>query len=83
MRTATEGMGSLLVAALTPWLNSRFGSARALLVSPVVGAAPTLLMPPAAAADGPGLVLFALGNAGFAPPPRCGAPAPRSGRPAR
>ncbi|MGX4735765.1 hypothetical protein [Kitasatospora griseola] len=79
--TATEGLGSPLGAALTPRPNSRFGSARALLVAPVVGAAPALLMPPAT--DGAGLVLFALGDAGFAPPPRCGAPAPHSGRPAR
>ncbi|MFF2626834.1 hypothetical protein ACFVUN_13785 [Kitasatospora griseola] len=65
--TAADGVGSPLGATLTPRLNSRFGSARALLVAPVVGAAPALLMPPAA--DGAGLVLFALGNAGFAPPP--------------
>ncbi|MFJ8441618.1 MFS transporter [Kitasatospora griseola] len=61
---ATEGVGSLLGAALTPRLSSRFGSARALLAAPVVGAALALLMP--LATSGAGLLLFALGNAGFA-----------------
>ncbi|MFD5562994.1 hypothetical protein [Kitasatospora griseola] len=42
--TATEGVGSPLGAALTPRPNSRFGSARALLVAPVVRAAPVVLL---------------------------------------
>ncbi|MFD8599659.1 MFS transporter [Kitasatospora sp. NPDC059646] len=61
---ATEGIGSLLGAALTPRLGSRLGSARTLLLAPVVGAALAMLMPMATA--GPGLLLFAVGNAGFA-----------------
>ncbi|MFJ5924769.1 MFS transporter [Kitasatospora sp. NPDC092948] len=61
---ATEGVGSLIGAALTPRLSGRLGSARALLVAPVFGAALAMLMP--LATDGAGLLLFALGNAGFA-----------------
>lgn len=61
---ASEGVGALVGAALTPRLCRAVGSARAVLVSSLVGAALALLMP---AAGGPvGMFLFALGNAGFA-----------------
>lgn len=61
---ATEGLGSLVGAALTPGLAARLGSARTILRACLCGALLALLMPLATA--GPGLVLFALGNAGFA-----------------
>ncbi|RKE17591.1 MFS transporter [Streptomyces sp. TLI_171] len=60
---ATEGAGSLLGAALTPRLGARLGSARALLHGSVAGVLTAPLM--ALASDGAGLLLFALGNAGF------------------
>jgi predicted MFS family arabinose efflux permease len=61
---ATEGLGSLAGAALTPRLASRLGSARAILYASLIGAATAILMP--LATPGPGLILFALGNTGFA-----------------
>ena len=61
---ATEGVGTLLGATLTPRLNRRLGTARALLLAGLVGALLALLMP---AGSGPvGMLLFGLGNAGFA-----------------
>ncbi|AUG78426.1 MFS transporter [Kitasatospora sp. MMS16-BH015] len=60
---ATDGLGSLLLAARTPALGRRYGSARALLLASLVGTATAFLMP--LAGHGWGLVLFALGNAGF------------------
>ncbi|WP_405774336.1 MFS transporter [Streptomyces sp. NBC_00859] len=61
---ATEGVGGLVGAALTPRLAAAAGSARALLLACGFGACAALLMP--LAGRGPGLLLFALGNAGFA-----------------
>ncbi|MFG1808343.1 MFS transporter [Streptomyces sp. NPDC049040] len=60
---AAEGVGSLIGAALTPRLAKSVGSARALLVACGLGACAALLMP--LAGRGAGLLLFALGNAGF------------------
>ncbi|WP_078877130.1 MFS transporter [Streptomyces sp. 150FB] len=60
---ATEGLGSLIGAALTTWLANRIGSARAIVWSSLGGALTAILMP--LATGGPGLVLFALGNTGF------------------
>lgn len=61
---ATEGVGSLVGAALTPRLARRVGSARALVAASLAGAALALLMP--LAGHGWGLLVFAAGNAGFA-----------------
>ena len=61
---AAEGVGSLAGAALTPRLCRTAGSARAVLLSSLAGATLGLLMP--AATGGVGMVLFAVGNAGFA-----------------
>lgn len=60
---ATEGLGSLIGAALTPRLAGRMGSGRTLLVSTLFGASVAVLMP--LAESGWGLLLFALGNIGF------------------
>ncbi len=60
---AAEGAGSLLGAALTPRLAARFGTARTLVYGSLFGVAAAPLMP--LAPGGPGLLLFALGNAGF------------------
>lgn len=61
---ATEGVGSLVGAALTPRIARRLGSARALLLAGTVAAILALLMP--LARSGWGLLVFAAGNAGFA-----------------
>jgi MFS family permease len=61
---ATEGVGTLAGAALTTRLAERLGSARLLLRATAVGGLFALLMP--LAGRGPGLLLFAVGNAGFA-----------------
>jgi MFS family permease len=61
---ATEGVGSLVGAALTPRIARRLGSARALLLAGTVAAVLALLMP--LARGGWGLLVFAAGNAGFA-----------------
>lgn len=60
---ATGGVGSLLGASVTPWLARRLGSARALVVGGVLATVLLALVP--LASPGLGLVLFALGNAGF------------------
>ncbi|QKW18225.1 MFS transporter [Kitasatospora sp. NA04385] len=60
---AAEGAGSLLGAALTPRLAARFGTARTLVCGSLFGVAAAPLMP--LAPGGAGLLLFALGNAGF------------------
>ncbi|MFJ5228836.1 MFS transporter [Kitasatospora sp. NPDC088391] len=60
---AAEGVGSLLGAALTPRLDARLGSARALRYAALAGLLTAPLM--AFAAPGAGLLLFALGSAGF------------------
>lgn len=61
---ATEGAGSLAGAALTPRISVRTGSARALLVASAAMPLALCMLP--ASFHGPGLLLFALGNAGFA-----------------
>jgi MFS family permease len=61
---ATEGVGTLLGAAITPRLAVRVGSARLLLRAAVIGSLFALLLP--LAGHGAGVLLFALGNAGFA-----------------
>lgn len=61
---ATEGGGTLVGAAITTRLARRYGSARSLVLASAFGAAMALLMPPAT--GGLGLLLFAVGNAGFA-----------------
>ena len=64
MLIATEGAGSLAGAALTPRISARIGSARALLFASVVMPVTLCMLP--ASFRGPGLLLFAFGNAGFA-----------------
>jgi MFS family permease len=61
---ATDGVGSLLGAAVTTRLATRLGSARILLWASLAAAGAALLMP--MAGPGWGLLLFAAGNAGFA-----------------
>jgi len=61
---ATEGIGSLVGAALTPALVRRVGSGGAVRAGAVVSAAAALLLP--LATGQLGIALFALGNAGFA-----------------
>jgi predicted MFS family arabinose efflux permease len=61
---ATEGAGSLVAASLTPSLVRRVGSGQAVRLGAGASAVAALLLP---LATGPaGIVLFALGNAGFA-----------------
>jgi MFS family permease len=60
---AADGVGSLLGAAAAPWLTARLGSARALMVGAVGGAATALLMP--VGQGGWGMVAFAVANIGF------------------
>ncbi|GLW57066.1 MFS transporter [Kitasatospora phosalacinea] len=60
---AAEGVGSLVGAAFTPRLAARFGTARTLVLGSLFGVLAAPLMP--LAGGGPGLLLFALGNAGF------------------
>lgn len=61
---AAEGLGSLLGASVTPRLAARIGSARSLVAASAAGCLLALLMP--LSFPGPGLVLFGVGNAGFA-----------------
>ncbi|QNN54681.1 MFS transporter [Nocardioides mesophilus] len=61
---ATEGIGALLGAAVTPRLTRTLGSARSILLAGLVGACLALLMPLGSGVTG--MVMFALGNAGFA-----------------
>src|SRR5437763_1915961 len=61
---ASEGAGTLVGAAITPRVSARYGSARAFRWAATIGAVMALLMPLATGTIG--LVLFALGNAGFA-----------------
>ncbi|MFI0723666.1 MFS transporter [Streptomyces sp. NPDC021224] len=60
---AAEGVGGLAGAAMAPRLAARAGSARALLLACGTSACAALLMP--LAGSGPGLLLFAAGNAVF------------------
>jgi MFS family permease len=60
---AADGVGSLVGAAFAPRLTRRVGSARAVVVAAVGGAALALLMP---VGDGPwGMAAFAVGSMGF------------------
>jgi MFS family permease len=61
---ASEGAGTLVGAAVTPRVSARYGSARVFRWAATIGAVMALLMPLATGTIG--LVLFALGNAGFA-----------------
>jgi predicted MFS family arabinose efflux permease len=61
---ATEGLGSLLGASLTPRLTRRIGTGRALLAASLALPFCFALMP--LATHGWGVALFALGNAAFA-----------------
>ncbi len=61
---ATEGAGSLAGAALTPRLVRRVGSGAAVRGASLTAAATVLLLP--VATGSLGVVLFAIGNAGFA-----------------
>jgi len=61
---ATEGVGSLVGAALTPSLIRRLGSGRAVRLAAVTLAGAVRLLP--AATGRLGIALFALGNATFA-----------------
>lgn len=61
---ATEGVGALVFASLTPWLVRRIGSARVLLAEGVLGAVAATIIP-----WGHGLtgwIFFAVGNCLFA-----------------
>ncbi len=62
---ATEGVGSLVGASLTPWLVRRVGSGRAVRVASAAASAAAVLLLPLATGQ-LGIVLFALGNAGLA-----------------
>jgi predicted MFS family arabinose efflux permease len=61
---ATEGLGSLIGASLTPSLVQRLGSGRAVRLASVTSAAAALLLP--LTPGYLGVALFALGNAAFA-----------------
>lgn len=61
---AAEGAGTLLGATITPRLERRVGSARALLLAAATMPLTVVLMP--AAFPGWGVSLYALGNFGFA-----------------
>jgi MFS family permease len=61
---ASEGVGSLIGAALTPRIATRIGSARAALVAALLLPLTVALLP--LATDGAGTLLFALGDATFA-----------------
>jgi MFS family permease len=60
---AADGVGSLIGAALAPWLTARLGSARAIMVAAFGGAVTALLMPVGHGAWG--MVAFAVANVGF------------------
>jgi MFS family permease len=61
---ASEGVGALVGAALTPRIARRLGTARALVLSALAAAVLALLMP--LGSGSVGMVAFAVGNAGFA-----------------
>jgi MFS family permease len=60
---AADGLGSLVGAALAPWLTARLGSARALLIAAVGGTAVAMLMPVGHGVWG--IVAFAVANMGL------------------
>src|SRR5262245_37372542 len=61
---ASDGAGTLLGATYVPRLSRQVGTARAIMLASLAGALLALLIP--AGHDGVGMVLFAIGNAGFA-----------------
>jgi MFS family permease len=61
---ASDGVGALVGAMLATRVSRRFGTARSILVAGFAGAVAALLLP--AGYGVPGMVLFAIGNAGFA-----------------
>jgi MFS family permease len=61
---ASEGVGMLVGAAITTRVTARFGSARGLIIAGAVGGLLGLLIP--LGHGGPGMITFAIGNAGFA-----------------
>ncbi|MGW4293767.1 MFS transporter [Micromonospora chersina] len=61
---AVEGVGSLVGAALTPWITGRWGTARSLLVACVVAVGGAFLVP--VGAGWPAYLAFAAGNVVFA-----------------
>lgn len=61
---ASDGLGSLLGAAIATRVSRTFGTARAMLLSSLGGSCFALLIP--AGSGVAGMALFALGNAGFA-----------------
>ncbi|MFI6329780.1 MFS transporter [Micromonospora chersina] len=61
---AVEGVGSLVGAALTPWITGRWGTARSLLVACVVAVGGAFLVP--LGAGWPAYLAFAAGNVVFA-----------------
>lgn len=61
---AVEGVGSLVGAALTPWITGRWGTARSLVVACVVSVGGAALVP--VGVGGPAYLAFAAGNVLFA-----------------
>ncbi|WP_433020774.1 MFS transporter [Kribbella sp. CA-294648] len=61
---ATEGVGALIFASLTPWLVRQFGSARVLLAEGVLGAVAATIIPWGHGSTG--WIFFAVGNCLFA-----------------
>ncbi|MEV0810213.1 MFS transporter [Micromonospora sp. NPDC050200] len=61
---AVEGVGSLVGAALTPWITGRWGTARAVLVACVVSVAGAFVVP--VGAGWAAYLAFAVGNVVFA-----------------
>ncbi|GAB3182473.1 fucose permease [Micromonospora palomenae] len=61
---AVEGVGSLVGAALTPWITSRWGTARSVLVACVVSVAGAFVVP--LGLGWPAYLAFAVGNVVFA-----------------
>ncbi|MEH0829312.1 MULTISPECIES: MFS transporter [unclassified Micromonospora] len=61
---AVEGVGSLVGAALTPWITGRWGTARAVLVACVISVAGAFVVP--LGVGWPAYLAFAVGNVVFA-----------------
>ncbi|MGK5440571.1 MFS transporter [Micromonospora sp. URMC 105] len=61
---AVEGAGSLVGAALTPWITGRWGTARAVLVACVISVAGASVVP--LGVGWPAYLAFAVGNVVFA-----------------
>ncbi|MEV0726734.1 MFS transporter [Micromonospora purpureochromogenes] len=61
---AVEGVGSLVGAALTPWITGRWGTARSVLVACLVSVAGAFVVP--VGVGWPAYLAFAVGNVVFA-----------------